>query len=112
MATAGQIAGRKATKEELEDAEYGFSICKVLAPLSFGQTVIVNKRSVVAVEAIFEGTDATLPRAGLCKGWALLPKMIVLTKMSVMIFPQLGPALLSTWRRLISIALPFTLSGR
>ena len=93
LATAGQIAGRKATKEELEDAEYGFSICKVLAPLSFGQTVIVNKRSVVAVEAM-EGTDATLLRAGsLCKG-GTVAKMMRLDQDERYDIPTVGPSTL------------------
>ena len=68
LAEPGYIAGRRPTTDEKADAEYGFSICRTLVPLSFGQTVVVNKRSVVAVEAM-EGTDATLLRAGsLCTG--------------------------------------------
>ena len=43
------------------------------APL-FGQTVVVNKRSVVAVEAM-EGTDATLLRADLCVGGTVVKMM-------------------------------------
>jgi len=90
LAKAGFIAGRPATKEELDDAEYGFSICKVLAPLSFGQTVIVNKRSVVAVEAM-EGTDATLLRAGsLCKGGTVV-KMMRLDQDERYDIPTVGP---------------------
>ena len=75
LAKSGHIAGRAPTRDELDDSEYGFSICKAVVPLSFGQTVIVNKRSVVAVEAM-EGTDATLLRAGsLCKGGTVAKKM-------------------------------------
>lgn len=90
LATKGYIAGRKATKDELDDAEYGFGICKITTPLSFGQTVIVNKRSVVAVEAM-EGTDATLLRAGsLCKG-GTVTKMMRLDQDERYDIPTVGP---------------------
>lgn len=75
LAAKGHIAGRAPTKEEKDDAAYGFSICEKIVPLSFGQTVIVHKRSVVAVEAM-EGTDATLLRAGsLCRGGTVAKMM-------------------------------------
>ena len=90
LAPSGYIAGRRATKEELDDIEYGFSICRVLVPLSFGQTVIVNKKSVVAVEAM-EGTDATLLRAGsLCRG-GTVTKMMRLDQDERYDIPTVGP---------------------
>lgn len=90
LAKSGHIAGRTPTKEELDDADYGFSICKAVVPLSFGQTVIVNKRSVVAVEAM-EGTDATLLRAGsLCKG-GTVAKMMRLDQDERYDIPTVGP---------------------
>ena len=90
LAKAGHIAGRSPSREELNDSEYGFSICKVLVPLSFGQTVIVHKKSVVAVEAM-EGTDATLLRAGsLCKG-GTVAKMMRLDQDERYDIPTVGP---------------------
>lgn len=90
LANEGFIAGRKPSKDEIDDAEYGFSICRILAPLSFGQTVIVHKRSVVAVEAM-EGTDATLLRAGsLCKGGTVV-KMMRLDQDERYDIPTVGP---------------------
>ena len=90
LAPKGHIAGRAPTKEEKDDAEYGFSICKVLVPLSFGQTVIVKKRSVVAVEAM-EGTDAALLRAGsLCTG-GVVAKMMRLDQDERYDIPTVGP---------------------
>lgn len=75
LAGPGVIAGRAPTEAESSDVEYGVGIAKVVVPLSFGQTVIVNRRSVVAVEAM-EGTDATIVRAGsICKGGALVKMM-------------------------------------
>lgn len=93
LAGKGHIAGRRPTKDELDDAEYGFSICKITTPLSFGQTIIVNKRSVVAVEAM-EGTDATLLRAGaLCKG-GTVAKMMRLDQDERYDIPTVGPSTL------------------
>ena len=90
LAKSGHIAGRAPTRDELDDSEYGFSICKAVVPLSFGQTVIVNKRSVVAVEAM-EGTDATLLRAGsLCKG-GTVAKMMRLDQDERYDIPTVGP---------------------
>ena len=90
LAKSGHIAGRSPTRDELDDSEYGFSICKAVVPLSFGQTVIVNKRSVVAVEAM-EGTDATLLRAGsLCKG-GTVAKMMRLDQDERYDIPTVGP---------------------
>ena len=90
LAKSGHIAGRAPTRDELDDSEYGFSICKAVVPLSFGQTVIVNKRSVVAVEAM-EGTDATLLRAGsLCKG-GTVAKMMRLDQDERYAIPTVGP---------------------
>ena len=90
LARKGRIAGRAPSREELDDAEYGFDICKKVVPLSFGQTVIVHKRSVIAVEAM-EGTDATLLRAGsLCKG-GTVAKMMRLDQDERYDIPTVGP---------------------
>lgn len=90
IAGIGQIAGRKPTKEELNDVKYGFSICKITVPLSFGQTIVTHKNAVVAVEAM-EGTDATLFRAGsLCKGGTVI-KMMRLDQDERYDIPTVGP---------------------
>lgn len=90
LASQGHIAGRRATKEERGDAAYGFDICRVTTPLSFGQTIVVKKRAVVAVEAM-EGTDATLLRAGsLCNG-GTVTKMMRLDQDERYDIPTVGP---------------------
>lgn len=90
LAREGCIAGRKPTKEEKLDISYGFQVANKLVPLSFGQTIIVNKRSVVAVEAM-EGTDATMLRAGsLCKGGVVI-KMMRLDQDVRYDIPTVGP---------------------
>ena len=44
-----------------EDIGYGFAQAKQLASLDIGQTVVVRRRTILAVEAL-EGTDATIQR--------------------------------------------------
>jgi DUF1009 family protein len=58
---AGVLGKRKPTKENWEDLRFGFSMAKAIAGLDIGQTVIVKKKAVLAVEAI-EGTDAAIHR--------------------------------------------------
>lgn len=75
LATEGRIAGREATENEMDDVFYGVEIARVVLPLSFGQSVIVSGKSVVAVEAM-EGTDAAILRAGsLCKEGVIVKMM-------------------------------------
>jgi len=75
MAPLGHIAGRRPSEEEAEDIDYGVGIASRILPLSFGQTVVVKGRAVVAVEAM-EGTDLTLRRAGrICKGGVVVKIM-------------------------------------
>lgn len=60
---AGVLTKRKPTSEEREDLEFGFRVGKAVAALEIGQTVVVKRGTVLAVEA-FEGTDAALRRGG------------------------------------------------
>ncbi|PIE55063.1 MAG: hypothetical protein CSA35_02960 [Dethiosulfovibrio peptidovorans] len=59
----GTVAGPEPSSADLEDVEYGRKILGRLLPLSFGQSLVVSKCAVVAVEAM-EGTDRTIRRAG------------------------------------------------
>lgn len=59
----GVLTKRKPTSEEREDFEFGFRIAKEIAAHDIGQTVVVKRGTVLAVEA-FEGTDAALLRGG------------------------------------------------
>ncbi len=75
LAPEGLIAGREPNSREWDDVNYGRKVARQLLPLSFGQTVVLCDRSVVAVEAM-EGTDAALLRAGgLCKGGVVVKMM-------------------------------------
>ena len=55
MADTGRTAGPG------EDIVYGFAQAKQLASMDIGQTVVVRRRTILAVEAL-EGTDATIRR--------------------------------------------------
>ena len=71
----GHIAGPKLSSQQLDDVELGFKIAKESSRLDIGQSVVVKKGTVVAVEA-FEGTDATMERGGrLGKGDVVLVKV-------------------------------------
>jgi UDP-2,3-diacylglucosamine hydrolase len=75
LAQCGLIAGPRPRKRMLEDVQYGFEIAKETSRLDIGQTVIVYRGTVLAVEA-FEGTNETIRRGGrLGKGGAVMAKV-------------------------------------
>ncbi|MDR1650883.1 MAG: UDP-2,3-diacylglucosamine diphosphatase LpxI [Synergistaceae bacterium] len=90
LAPSGFVAGRLPTEQEREDVAYGIDIARTVAPLSFGQSVVVNRRSVVAVEAM-EGTDATILRAGALCRKGVLVKMIKPGQDPRFDIPVIGP---------------------
>jgi DUF1009 family protein len=57
------LLGRKLTAEQQEDLAFGHRIAKEVARLEIGQSVVVKKGTVLAVEG-FEGTNACLARGG------------------------------------------------
>ncbi len=57
----GVLGKKKPSKEILEDLQFGFQMAKSIAGLDIGQTVVVKKKAVLAVEAI-EGTDHAIRR--------------------------------------------------
>jgi UDP-2,3-diacylglucosamine hydrolase len=71
----GHVAGPKLSAQQLDDVALGFRIAKECSRLDIGQSVVVKKGTVVAVEA-FEGTDAAMERGGrLGKGDVVLVKV-------------------------------------
>jgi DUF1009 family protein len=75
LATAGLIAGPKPGGRQLEDIAYGLAIAKEVSRLDIGQTVVVKKGTVLAVEG-FDGTDSTIKRGGeLGRGDAVVVKV-------------------------------------
>jgi DUF1009 family protein len=71
----GHIAGPKLSRSEAADVALGFRVAKEISRMDIGQSVVVKKGTVVAVEA-FEGTDAAMERGGrLGKGGVVLVKV-------------------------------------
>ncbi len=60
---AGVFTKRRPNKEEIEDIDFGSTIAREMGRLDIGQTVVVKRGAVVAVEAI-EGTDQAILRGG------------------------------------------------
>lgn len=75
VAAEGHIAGPLPSQEDLADCAYGWPILQTLLPLSFGQSLVVSSRSVVAVEAM-EGTDRMIARAGEVSGSGVVLKAL------------------------------------
>lgn len=63
MPKAGVLTKKAPTEEEEADIRFGFKIAKAMGGLDIGQTVVVKKQAVMAIEAI-EGTDACILRGG------------------------------------------------
>jgi DUF1009 family protein len=75
MAPAGHIAGPVLKAKEMADAEFGMKIARETSRLDIGQTVVVRRGTVLAVEA-FEGTNECIQRGGaLGKGQATVVKV-------------------------------------
>jgi len=74
LANAGYWTKKKPSKEQLKDIELGWDLSKQIGKLDIGQCIVIQKGSVLAVEAI-DGTDATIKRGGkLGGGEAVLVK--------------------------------------
>jgi DUF1009 family protein len=67
LADRGVMTQRSPSEEEAKDIAYGRSVGKEIARLDVGQTIVVKRQAVVAVEAM-EGTDAAIRRAAALVG--------------------------------------------
>lgn len=63
MPSKGFHLGPALSQEQMKDVDYGYAIAKAVSELEIGQTVVVKKGTVLAVEG-FEGTDRCLSRGG------------------------------------------------
>lgn len=89
---AGHVCGPKLSDRQEEDAAYGFRIAKETSRLDIGQTVVVKKGTVLAVEA-FEGTNQAIERGGnLGKGEAMMVKVSKPDQDFRFDVPVVGPA--------------------
>ena len=67
LAKPGWIAGPRPPLHLSADIQFGWPLAKVVARLNIGQSLVVRKGTVMAVEG-FDGTDATLKRGGQIAG--------------------------------------------
>jgi DUF1009 family protein len=63
LAPSGLVAGPQPSRKTLADLQFGMRIAKETSRLDIGQTVVVKRGTVLAVEA-FEGTNAAVLRGG------------------------------------------------
>ena len=72
---------RQPSDIELLEVDYGLKMAKAIGGLDIGQTVVVQNKSIIAVEAI-EGTDRCIKRAIKTLGWLNPKKNITVCKVS------------------------------
>ncbi len=96
LAGEGLVAGPKPKTRLLDDITYGHGIAKEVSRLDIGQTVVVKKGTVLAVEG-FDGTDSTIRRGGeLGKGEAVVVKVSKPRQDMRFDVPVVGPRTLET----------------
>lgn len=92
MPASGHVCGPVLKDKQLRDAAYGLSIAKETSRLDIGQTVVVKKGTVLAVEA-FEGTNECIKRGGaLGRGEAVVAKVSKPNQDFRFDVPVVGPA--------------------
>lgn len=92
----GPVFGPSLSERQQEDAAFGMRIAKETSRLDIGQTVIVKKGTVLAVEA-FEGTNEAMRRGGsLGKGEAMMIKVSKPNQDFRFDVPVIGPATIET----------------
>ncbi|MBN1332605.1 MAG: UDP-2,3-diacylglucosamine diphosphatase LpxI [Synergistales bacterium] len=89
----GYMPGREPSVSEKRDIAYGLPIIRSMLPFSFGQSIVVSRCSVVAVEAM-EGTDSTVRRAGTLGTGGTLMKMMRVDQDERFDIPTVGPVTL------------------
>ncbi len=96
MARAGHIAGPVRKPKEMADIAFGLKIARETSRLDIGQTVVVRRGTVLAVEA-FEGTNECIKRGGaLGKGMATVVKVSKPGQDMRFDVPVVGPATIET----------------
>jgi len=95
----GAVCGPALSARQEDDASFGFRIAKETSRLDIGQTVVVKKGTVLAVEA-FEGTNRCMERGGaLGKGGAMMVKVSKPNQDFRFDVPVVGPATIETAAR-------------
>lgn len=96
MPEEGVLTKRKPTDEEWQDIEFGKGVAGGIAGLDIGQTVVVKKRVVLAIEAI-EGTDEAICRGSILgKGKVVVVKISKPNQDNRFDIPVVGPGTIKT----------------
>jgi DUF1009 family protein len=94
LADPGHLGGPKPGRHFEREMAFGWKIAKEVSRLDIGQTVVVRRGTVLAVEG-FDGTDATIRRGGqLGKGEAVVVKVSKPGQDMRFDVPVLGPGTL------------------
>jgi DUF1009 family protein len=92
----GLVCGPTPTAKQLADVVFGFRMAKEMSRLDVGQSVVVKRGTVLAVEA-FEGTDECIKRGGaLGRGEATLVKVSKPNQDLRFDVPVVGPRTIKT----------------
>jgi UDP-2,3-diacylglucosamine hydrolase len=96
MPKEGLVAGPKIKPRRWDEARFGLGIAKESSRLDIGQTVVVKKGTVLAVEA-FEGTNEAIKRGGaLGRGQATMVKVSKPNQDMRFDVPVVGPDTIQT----------------
>jgi hypothetical protein len=98
-APEGRIGSVEPTEEQVADAAFAWPVAKALGRVDVGQTVVVERRAVLAVEAI-EGTDEAIRRGcSLGRGGAVVVKVAKPAQDPRFDVPAIGPDTIETLTR-------------
>jgi UDP-2,3-diacylglucosamine hydrolase len=97
QAPAGPLGSRRFTDEQRSDAGVGFAVARSLGALDVGQTVVVKRGVVLAVEAI-EGTDVCIARGGALAEGAVVVKAFKPQQDARFDVPAVGPETVQAMR--------------
>ncbi len=96
LAVHGVLTHRQPTPLEEEDIVFGVQIAKQMGGLDVGQTVVIKKKAIVAIEAM-EGTDRAIYRGGkIARHNAVVVKMSKPSQDLRFDVPVVGPRTLKT----------------
>jgi DUF1009 family protein len=99
LADKGVLGDISPTEEELVDINYGFQVAKQMGKIDIGQSVVVENKMILAVEAI-EGTDRAIERGcRLSSGKAIVVKVSKPNQDNRFDIPTVGVNTLKTMKK-------------
>jgi hypothetical protein len=105
LLSAGVLTRRAPSEQERRDIALGRDVARQIAGLRIGQTVVLKKGTIVAVESV-EGTDAAIRRGGeLGRGGVVVVKVARTDQDLRFDLPTIGPETLSALRDAAATAL-------